>query len=399
MKLSRRVSTLTPSATLQAKADAEQVRREGISVIDFGPGEPDLNTPESIKEAAKQALDDNFTHYTETAGIRELRQGLAERYRVDHGTDYSEKEVVIGCGAKNLLYLLAQATLDPGDRVGIFTPYWVSFPDQVRLAGGEPLFLPTEEADDFIPRTVTLEKALRTGRLKAVILNSPCNPTGAVIPEEEIERFAKLARQHDLLLVSDETYEFFHYSEGPYPSLAPFAREIRDHLVVVGSFSKTYAMTGWRVGFALGPESILGAMTKIQSHDASHTASFSMKGAVAALRAPRSQLDATREDYRRRRDLMVSGLRSVEGVDCRMPAGAFYAFPSVHGLMARFDVATSIDLARGLLLGPGIATVAGTAFGADGYLRFSYAVAPETIQEGIRRLRECRSLPRPSRAR
>ena len=298
MKLSRRVRELSPSATLQAKSDAERLRREGVEVVDFGPGEPDFDTPDPIKNAAKLALDQNFTHYTETAGIPELRAAIAERYRTDHGTDYTEDEVFTGCGAKNILFLLAQAVLDPGDRVGIFAPYWVSFPDQVRLAGAEPVILPTREEDRFIPRAEILKKALESSRLQAVILNSPCNPTGAVMPADELSRFAALAKEHDLLLVSDETYEFFFYGDGTFPSLAPLGGGIRDHLLVVGSFSKSYAMTGWRVGFALGPRPLIAALTKIQSHDATHTASFAMKGALAALRAPRSVLDRMREEGR-----------------------------------------------------------------------------------------------------
>ncbi|HEV8337273.1 MAG TPA: pyridoxal phosphate-dependent aminotransferase [Candidatus Polarisedimenticolia bacterium] len=393
MKLSRRVLELTSSATLQAKADAEKVRREGIDVVDFGPGEPDFHTPEIIKEAAKRALDEDFTHYTETAGIAGLREALAGRYRRDYGTDYRAEEVFVGCGAKNVLYLIAQAAFNPGDRVAMFAPHWVSFPDQVRLAGAEPVVLSTREEDDFIPRCAALEAELRKAPIRALILNSPCNPTGAALPADELARFAALAARHDFLLISDETYEFFYYGAGRFGSFAALASEVRGQLVLVSSFSKSYAMTGWRVGYALGPQPLIAAITKIQSHDATHTASFSMKGALAALDAPRSILDSMREEYRRRRDLMVRGLREVEGIACREPAGAFYVFPNVTGLMSRFGCRDSSRLARGLLLGPGIATVAGSAFGCDGHLRLSYATSPERIREGLRRLRECRELP------
>jgi len=398
MRLTRRVSELTPSATLQAKADAERVRREGIDVIDFGPGEPDFHTPEMIKDAAKRALDENFTHYTETAGIFDLRAGVAARYRTDHGTDYTPEEVFIGCGAKNVLYLLTQAAFEPGDRVAIYAPYWVSFPDQVRLAGAEPVILPTREEDGFTPRAEALEGALRNGPVRGLILNSPCNPSGAAVPEEELGRFAELSRRHDFLLIADETYEFFYYGNGSFASVAGLCREIRDRLVLVSSFSKSYAMTGWRVGYALGPKPLISAVAKIQSHDASHTASFSMRGAVAALQSPRSVLDSMTKEYRRRRDLMVEGLAKVEGMRCQVPMGAFYVFPNVRGLMERFGCSSSDQLARGLLLGPGIATVAGSAFGTDGYLRFSYATSAERIREGIRRLQECRELPLPGGA-
>jgi aspartate aminotransferase len=398
MRLSRRVRELTPSATLQAKADAERVMREGLDVIDFGPGEPDFNTPEGIKDAAKRALDENFTHYTATAGIEDLRAGVAARSRERHGTEYVNEDVFIGCGAKNVLYLLAQAAFEAGDRVAMFAPYWVSFPDQVRLAGAEPIILPTREEDGFIARAGTLEAALQEGSIRALILNSPCNPTGAVIPAEELACFASLARRHDFLLIADETYEYFYYGAGQFASLAALSREIRDHLVLVSSFSKSYAMTGWRVGYALGPRPLMGALAKIQSHDASHTASFAMKGAVAALQIPQSVLDSMRDEYRRRRDLMHRGLEEVEGVRCKMPQGAFYLFPNVTGLMRRLGCTTSHQLARGLLLGPGIATVAGSAFGMEGHLRFSYATSAERIREGLRRLRECRRIPLPGEA-
>jgi aspartate aminotransferase len=395
MKLSRRVQELTPSATLQAKADAEKVRREGVDVIDFGPGEPDFHTPDRIKDAAKLALDQNFTHYVDTGGIPELRAGLAERFHRDHHTDYSAEEVMIGCGGKNILFLLAQAAFGPGDRVAMFSPYWVSFPDQVRLAGAEPVILSTREDDGFVPRAEVLERAVSSGGIQAVILNSPCNPTGAVLPAAEIDRFSEVARRHDLLVISDETYEFFHYGEEPFTSLASRASQLRDRLVVVGSFSKSYAMTGWRVGYALGPKSLIGAMIKIQSHDATHTTSFAMKGAVEALALPRQVLETMRDEYRSRRDLMVEGLSRVEGVRCGLPQGAYYVFPNMKAFMQRFGFKTSSELARGLLLGPGLATVPGSAFGADGYLRFSYAVSRERIHEGLKRLKDCQSLPLP----
>jgi aspartate aminotransferase len=393
MKLSRRVRELTPSATLQAKADAERLRREGIDVIDFGPGEPDFDTPAPIREAAKRALDQGFTHYTDTAGPRDLRAALAGRYRADFGTDYGPEEVVVGCGAKSILFLLSLAAFEPGDRVGIFAPYWVSFPDQVRLAGAEPVILPVEESDGFVPRAATLGRALRDGPLAGVILNSPCNPTGAVIPAEELARFARLAAEHGFLIISDETYELFHYGEGNSPSLARSAREIRDRLILVSSFSKSFAMTGWRVGYALGPREIVSAVVKIQSHDATHAASFAMKGALAAIQGGTEEPERMRAEYRKRRDLIVEELNKVDGIRCPAPPGAFYVFPNVTALMRRLGSRTSDDLARGLLLGAGIATVPGSAFGADGYLRLSYATSEDRIREGMRRLRRCRSLP------
>ncbi|HEU4403379.1 MAG TPA: pyridoxal phosphate-dependent aminotransferase [Candidatus Polarisedimenticolia bacterium] len=383
--LAKRLAAVGISPTLAVMMEAKALRSRGVDVIDFGPGEPDFDTPENIKRAAVEAIGDNRSHYTDTSGILELRRAIAARYRERCGAEWSEDEVITGVGGKNVLFLLSLALFEPGDRVAIFAPYWVSFPEQVRLCGAEPVLVPTREEDGFIPRVRDLEE--HAGRLKAIIVNSPCNPSGAVIPSDEVERLASFAERTGALLISDETYDCFHYGPGTFASFAAQAARCRDRLLLVNSLSKTYAMTGWRVGYALGPKPIIEALRKIQSHDATHTASISQAAAVEALRGPQDSVARMREEYRRRRDELVPALNGLRGVACASPPGAFYLFPNVTGAMRRLGCATSTELARRLMSEIGVAAVPGEAFGVPGYLRLSYALAPERIRAGVDRLR------------
>jgi aspartate aminotransferase len=382
--LAGRLEAVSVSPTLAVMMEARALRDRGVDVIDFGPGEPDFDTPENVKRAGIRAIESNLTHYTDTAGLEDLRRAISERYRVLHGADWAPDEVITGCGGKNVLFLLSLALFEPGSRVAIYAPYWVSFPEQVRLAGAEPVILKTGAGDGFVPRAGDLEP--HAGRLKAVVLNSPCNPSGAVIPRDEVERFVAYAERTGAILIADETYDTFHYGPGSFASFAASCRRIRDRLVLVNSLSKTYAMTGWRVGYALGPKPILEAVKKIQSHDATHTASISQAAAIEALRGPQDSVAAMREEYRRRRDEIVGALGRIRGIACGVPPGSFYVFPGVGGAMRRLDCAASTDLARRLLREIGVATVPGEAFGTPGHLRLSYALAPERIREGMRRL-------------
>ncbi len=383
--LARRLDTISVSPTLQVMMEAKALRARGVDVIDFGPGEPDFDSPENVKRAGKAAIDANQSHYTDTSGILELRSAIAARYRDRHGADWGENDVFTGCGGKNVLFLLAMALFEPGDRVGIFAPYWVSFPEQIRLCGAEPVVVQAREEDGFVPRARDLEP--HAGRLKALILNSPCNPSGAVVPPDEVERLVAFAERTGAILISDETYDAFHYGPGRFASLAEFASRVRDRLVLVNSLSKTYAMTGWRVGYALGPKPIIEALKKIQSHDATHTAAVAQAAALEAIRGPQDSVAAMREEYRRRRDAFVAALNRVRGISCATPPGAFYVFPNVTGAMRALDCRTSVDLARRLMVEAGVATVPGEAFGAIGYLRMSYALSLERIQAGAERLR------------
>ncbi len=383
--LARRLQAISVSPTLQVMMEAKALRAKGVDVIDFGPGEPDFDTPENVKRAGAAAIEKNLTHYTDTGGMVELRRAIAARYRERHGADWTEQDVFTGCGGKNVLFLLAMALFEAGDPVAVFAPYWVSFPEQIRLCGAEPVILHARETDGFVCRARELEA--RAGAVKAVILNSPCNPSGAVIPPDEVERLAAFAERTGAFLISDETYDAFHYGPGRFASFAEHAARLRDRLVLVNSLSKTYAMTGWRVGYALGPKPIIEALRKIQSHDATHTASIAQAAALEAIAGPQDSVAAMREEYRRRRDEFVASLNRVRGISCSLPPGAFYVFPNVTGAMQQLGCSSSVELARRLMTEAGVATVPGEAFGAPGYLRLSYALSLDRIRAGSERLR------------
>ena len=383
LRLARRLSAVSVSPTLAVMMEARALKEKGVDVVDFGPGEPDFDTPENIKRAAVEALDNNLTHYTDTGGLLDLRRAIADRYRERHGTDWGPDEVLTGCGGKNVLFLVAMSLFETGDRVAIYAPYWVSFPEQVKLCGATPVIVEAREADGFVSRARDLEGQ---GDLKAIIVNSPCNPSGAVIPPDEVDRFAAFAARTDAWLISDETYDTFHYGPGTFASLASQHTRLRERLVLVNSLSKTYAMTGWRVGYALAPRPLIDAMRKVQSHDATHTSSISQAAAVEALNGPQDSVTAMREEYRRRRDDLVRSLNRIRGISCTLPPGSFYLFPNVRGAMASLGCATSIDFSRRLMSEIGVATVPGEAFGAPGYVRMSYALALDRIRAGADRL-------------
>ncbi len=385
-RLAQRLAAVGVSPTLAVMMEAKALRERGVDVVDFGPGEPDFNTPDNIKRAGASAIRDDLTHYTDASGILELRRAISDRYRERDGADWVADEVITGCGGKNVLFLLSLALFEPGDRVAIFVPYWVSFPEQVRLCGGTPVLIPTREEDGFVPRSRDLEA--HAGAIKAFILNSPCNPSGAVIPPAEVERLAGFSERTGALLISDETYDAFHYGPGPFASFAAHAGRLRDRLVLVGSFSKTYAMTGWRVGYALGPKPIIQAARTIQSHDATHTASISQAAALEAVSGPQDSVAAMREEYRKRRDELVPALNRIRGITCLTPPGSFYVFPNVTGACRQLGCPTSADLARRLMAEIAVATVPGEAFGCPGYLRLSYALAIERIRAGVQRLQD-----------
>ena len=383
MRLAQRLSAVSVSPTLAVMMESKALKERGVDVVDFGPGEPDFDTPENIKRAAVEALRNNLTHYTDTGGLLDLRRAIAARYKERHGAGWGPDEVITGCGGKNVLFLVALSLFEAGDRVAIYAPYWVSFPEQVKLCGAAPVIIEAREADGFVSRARDLE-AHRD--LKAVIVNSPCNPSGAVIPPDEVERLAAFAARTGAWLISDETYDTFHYGPGTFASLASEHARLRDRLVLVNSLSKTYAMTGWRVGYALGPRSLIDALRKVQSHDATHTSSISQAAAVEALNGPQDSVASMREEYRRRRDDLVRSLNGIRGIACTLPPGSFYVFPNVKGAMTALGCATSIEFARRLMTEIGVATVPGEAFGAPGYVRLSYALALDRIREGAGRL-------------
>ena len=386
MKLADRIATLSPSATIEVKAVADRLKAKGVDVIDFGPGEPDFDTPENIKAAAHRAIDENLSHYLPTLGLPKLRRALAASYRARYGTDYSVDEIIVGCGGKGVLYAAAMALFSAGDEVIVPAPYWVSYPEQVRIAGARPVILSTSDEDGFVPRA-SHAAALVTDRTRAIILCSPSNPTGGVIPQEEIDRFVALALRADLYIIFDECYEKFIYDGRRHATPLLSDGRVRDRLILVSAVSKTYAMTGWRVGYAVGPKPVVEAMGTLQSHDATHTSAVSQAAAAEAIEGPQESVAAMLREYTSRRAAMVEGLCSIRGFACKPPAGAFYAFPRVTGLYGRLGVSGSAAVAKHLLEEARVATVPGEAFGAPGYVRFSYALALERIREGLERIR------------
>ncbi len=380
MKLSQRVMQLTPSATMAVKRAADELKRRGINVIDLGPGEPDFPTPEHIKRAAEEALAQNFTKYTAETGIWELRDAIAQKYNREYGTRYAAENVLVTSGAKQALYNIAVALFEPGDEVLIPVPYWVSYPEQVKLVEATPVFI---KPDRDFQLSAALIKDYITPRTKALILNSPNNPAGTVLDRKQLQEIIELARQHKLWVIYDECYEKFIY-EGEHVSAVEFDSEF---VIAVNSVSKTYAMTGWRLGWSVAPKELTQAMAAIQSHVTSHPTSISQKAALAAITGDQSCVAAMLSEYRRRREVVLSELEKIEGIDFAIPQGAFYVFPEVSSFF-NGEAKNSVDLARYLLNKAHVAVVPGAAFGADSYVRLSYATSLEQLREGLKRFRE-----------
>ncbi|ACX52482.1 aminotransferase class I and II [Ammonifex degensii KC4] len=390
-KLAERAQKLSPSPTLSVDTKAKELLRQGERVINFGAGEPDFDTPEHIKEAAKRALDQGFTKYTPVAGILPLREAICEKLYRDNQLEYSPNEIVVSCGAKHSIFNALQVLLDPGDEVIIPVPYWTSYPEQVKLAGGVPVFVPTSPENDFKLRPEDLRAAV-TPRTRLLILNSPANPTGTVYRREELIGLAEVALEADLWILSDEIYEKLIYDGMEHVSIAALDPEVKKRTIVVNGVSKAYAMTGWRIGYAAAPRPIAQAMTNLQSHSTSNPTSVAQAAALAALKGPQEPVENMRRAFQKRRDFIWQYLNSLPGVRCPKPLGAFYVFPEVSGLLGRRlkgrEIATASDLALFLLEEIKVATVAGAAFGDDRYLRFSYALRLEDIEEGMQRFKE-----------
>ncbi len=386
--LADRLKTLAPSPTLAMQAKAKAMRAQGIDVISFGAGEPDFDTPRRIKDAAIRAIDSGQTKYTEVGGIPELRAAVCQKLKRDNGLDYASDEVTVSCGAKHTLYNIVMTLVNPGDEVLIPSPYWVSYPEQVRLLGGVPVPVQTREATRFDLDPAELRRAV-TPRTKMIILDSPGNPTGAVFSPEALADVARLAVERDLWVVSDECYEALTY-EGRHVSIASLGSDIKTRTIVVNTCSKAYAMTGWRIGYAAGPKSIIKAMTDVQSQVTSNPTSIAQWAAVEALSGPQDEVAKMMGEFDRRRRVTVEGLNAIPGVTCVMPKGAFYAFPNISGLFGKRAkggvLRTSSDVCGFLLDEARIATVAGVDFGSDAHIRLSYATGLETIRDGLARM-------------
>jgi aspartate aminotransferase len=385
MQFSERISRISVSSTMAVMAKADKMKASGIKVVDFGAGEPDFPTPSNIKKAAVAALDANFTKYTPSGGTRELKQAIVDWHAKDFDSNYTADECLVTVGGKHAIFEAVMATINHGDEVILPVPYWVSFLDIVNYAGGKVVLLATKEEEGFAIRASDIERLI-TPKTRMIIVNSPCNPSGAVVPREEMEKLLALAVKHQASLMSDECYCHFLY-DGRKPYSLGSSRD-RENLIIVGSLSKTFSMTGWRVGYALGNAKLLGNMLKLQSHSTSNPTSIAQKAAVEALRGPQDSVKTMLAEYQRRRDRIVAGLREIPGVKCGTPEGAFYVYPNVGAYLKKDGIADATRLADKLLDEAHLALVPGPAFGTEPHVRISYATSMEQIEEGLRRLKE-----------
>jgi aspartate aminotransferase len=383
--ISDRISRISVSSTMKVASDAEKLRSEGVDVVDFGAGEPDFPTPDNIKQAAIRALDQNFTKYTAAGGTLELKKAVCERHAADFGTDYKPAECLITVGGKHVIFNLIETLINPGDEVVIPVPYWVTYKDVVNFAGGKCVFVDTLEDAGFTITAAMIEPHL-SNRTKLVIINSPSNPSGAVLDREEFEKIYRLTSSRGIYLMTDECYCKFLYDSEPFSIASlPGAKET---VLVAGSLSKTYAMTGWRIGFGLVPQAIASAMTKLQSHSTSNPTSISQKAAVEALRGPQESVKIMLAEYHKRRDFVVQRLRAIPGVKCAEPRGAFYAYPDLGLLIGKNGIADTLALSERLLNEAHVAVVPGEAFGTERHVRISYATSMKELERGLDRIHQ-----------
>ncbi len=379
-KISQRASSLSPSLTLAIDAKAKQMKAEGQDVVGFGAGEPDFDTPQHIKDAAVKALAAGFTKYTPSSGIPELRQAIADKFKRENGLTYKPNQVIVSCGGKHSCYNTIIATCEPGDEVVIPSPYWLSYPEMAKLAGATPVIIPTSDKTEFKMTPDQLRSAI-TPRTRLLVFNSPSNPTGTVYTPEEAKALADVCVERGVLIMSDEIYEHLLYDGAVHRSVASFGPEHYDHTIVVHGFAKAWSMTGWRLGFLAAPEPIAKAIDAIQSHSTSNPTSFAQKGAVAAITGPQDHLKSWLAEYDRRRNFAWKRLNSIPGISCVNSKGAFYLFPNISKLGLR-----STEFCARLLEAEKVAAVPGIAFGADEYLRISYATSLANIEKGLDRL-------------
>ena len=382
---SDRIGRIEVSATLAVVNEALKMKANGIDLADYGAGEPHFATPRHIKDAAIKAIEANFTRYTAVAGIPELRKALVERHAADFGTNYAPEESVTSTGGKLALFNALQVLADHGDEVILPVPYWTSFKDIIQYAGAKPVLVQTSEEDGFKLRADMVERAI-TDRTKVIIVNTPCNPTGAVVPREELEAIADMAHRRNIYLLSDECYVYLDYTGRRY-SAGAFTKS-REHILLLGSLSKTYAMTGWRIGYALGPKPIIDAMSKLQSQSTSNTNSITQKAGIAALTGSQDCIEEMCKDYISLRDQILRGFSEIPGITCAKPEGAFYVYPNVSKFFGRHGMNSAADVAKKLLHEAHVVTVPAEAFGTKEHIRLSYAVSHEEIDKGLARMKK-----------
>ena len=389
--LTKRAQSISPSPTLAITAKAKAMQAEGIDIIGFGAGEPDFDTPEHIKQAAVKALSEGFTKYTPTAGIPQLKKAICDRFKTDSGLEYDPSQVIVSCGAKHSIYNIVQVLCEAGDEAIIPSPYWVSYPEMVRVAEATPVFIDTAEKDNFKITPASLSRAI-TRKTRLLILNSPSNPTGQVYSKKELEAIAKIAVDKNIWVVSDEIYDKLVYGGVENVSIASLNPQIKARTLVVNGVSKSYSMTGWRIGYAAGDKEIVGAMSNLQDHSTSNPASISQRAALAALTGPQDAVKTMAAEFEKRRNYMVERLNKMPGISCLMPPGAFYAFPNVSKLFGKSyngkPIKGSMGLTELLLTEAKVAVLPGSPFGADNYLRLSYATSMKNITGGMDRIEE-----------
>lgn len=391
MKLTSRIAMIKPSPTLAITAKANALKAEGRDIIGFGAGEPDFDTPAHIKAAAIKAIEEGFTKYTPVGGIDELKDAIVDKLKRDNGLAYRRAEIAVSCGAKHTLYNLAQVLFEEGDEVLIPSPYWVSYPDIVVLTGAKPIIIETSAKEGFKLTPGLLRNAVNE-RTRAIIINSPSNPAGVTYDLEELKALAVILEDRGILAISDDIYEKILYGGFPFANIAQVSDRMKELTVVVNGVSKAYAMTGWRIGYAAGPEVIIGAATKLQSQNTSNPTSIAQKAAVEALRGDQSSVAAMAKEFEARRDVIVERLNAIPGITCMKPQGAFYVFPDCSALYGRsFQgkvISGSSDFTAYLLDEANVAVVPGIEFGHDGYIRLSYATSMKNIEKGVARIGE-----------
>jgi aspartate aminotransferase len=384
-RLTDRINRIEPSATLAVVNEADKLRQQGIDVVDFGAGEPHFPTPQHIKDAAVVAIQSNFTKYTPVGGTSELRDAIVDRHAVDFDSDYRREEAVASVGGKHAIFNTIQVLVDHGDEVILPVPYWVSFKDIVRYAGGDCVLVEADESQSFRITADMIERRL-TPRTKLIILNSPSNPSGAVMSLADMAEVVRMAHERGIWVMSDECYVYLNYT--PRRFSVGSLRDFRERLVIVGSLSKTYAMTGWRLGYSLAPAAVASAIQKLQSQSTSNPTSIVQKAAVTALKGPQQCVTEMRAEYIKLRDHVVNELRSIPGITCTLPDGAFYAYPNVSAFLGRGTIRSASELAGKLLREAHVATVPGEGFGTDHHLRVSYATSMAELDRGLERMRK-----------
>ena len=390
MELSKLARELKPSATLAITAKAKEMKSQGIDVIGFGAGEPDFDTPENIKEFAKRSIDNGFTKYTAASGIDELKNAIISRIKEDYNVEYEKKEIFVGSGAKHVLYNLFQVLLDLNDEVIIPAPYWVSYPEQVRIAGGKPVILTTEQSNGFKVKPSEIQNVI-TDKTKILVLNYPSNPTGVTFTKEELVEIANLAEKNDLIVISDEIYDKTLYSETKHTSFVQINDSIKDRTILVNGVSKTYSMTGWRIGYAAGNKKVLAAMNNLAGQSTSNPTSIAQKASVEAFSGPQDKVNEMVVEFKKRRDFICKELNNINGISCLVPDGAFYVFPDISYYFGKEykngKIENSVDFADFLLNEAKVAVVPGIEFGSDKNIRISYATSMHDIKEGIKRIK------------